>query len=379
MTHLLVTNDFPPKIGGIQSYLWELWRRLDPDRFQVLTTAHPDAAEFDAAQPFRIHRLPDTQFLPTPKMRAVVGEYRARSGADLVVLDPAVPIGLVGAHLDRPYAVVLHGAEVTVPGRLPVSRQLLGRVIRRSVQVIAAGGYPAAEGAKVAGRGRMPPVTVIPPGIDGDRFRPLTTEERRAARCRFGAEPDDLLVVSLSRLVPRKGMDVLIEAAGALGREFPTLKVLIGGEGRDRPRLEKKVRETEAPVRLLGSVSQDDLPLLYGCSDVYAMLCRNRWAGLEQEGFGIVFLEAAACAVPQVAGDSGGAAEAVVDGSTGFVVARPHRADGPGGAIEALRRLLADDELRRQMGEAARHRAVTELSYDHLAGRLGEALATVGG
>ena len=379
MTHLLVTNDFPPKIGGIQSYLWELWRRLEPDRFQVLTTMHPDAGEFDASQPYRIHRLPDTQFLPTPGMRSKVSEYVTRSGCDLVVLDPAVPIGLIGPHLDRPYAVVLHGAEVTVPGRLPVTRQLLGRVIRRSVHVIAAGGYPAAEGARVAGRAHMPPVTIIPPGIDGDRFRPLTPAEKQAARCRFGVAAGDLLVVSLSRLVPRKGMDVLIEAAGVLGREFPALKVLIGGEGRDRDRLAKKIAETGAPARLLGSVPQEDLPLLYGCADVYAMLCRNRWAGLEQEGFGIVFLEAAACAVPQVAGDSGGAAEAVVDGSTGYVVSRPHRADGPGGATEALRRLLADGELRRAMGESARRRALAELSYDHLARRLGEALATVGG
>jgi phosphatidyl-myo-inositol dimannoside synthase len=379
VTHLLVTNDFPPKIGGIQSYLWELWRRLDPDRIQVLTTTHPDAAGFDASQPYPIHRLPDTQFLPTPRLRSKVAEYVARSGADLVVLDPAVPVGLIGAYLDRPYAVVLHGAEVTVPGRLPVTRQLLGRVIRHSVHVIAAGGYPAAEGARVAGEARMPPVTIIPPGIDGDHFRPLTPSDQQAARCRFGVAADDLLVVSLSRLVPRKGMDVLIEAAGVLGREFPALKVLIGGEGRDRPRLERKIAEAGAPVRLLGSVPHQDLPLLYGCADVYAMLCRNRWAGLEQEGFGIVFLEAAACAVPQVAGDSGGAAEAVVDGSTGYVVSRPQQADGPGGATEALRRLLADGELRQRMGEAARRRAVNEFSYDNLARRLGDALATVGG
>ena len=379
MTHLLVTNDFPPKIGGIQSYLWELWRRLDPERFEVLTTAHPDASEFDAAQPFPIHRLTDTQFLPTPRMRSVVAEHVARSNADLVVLDPAVPIGLVGPHLDRPYAVVLHGAEVTVPGRLPVSRQLLGRVIRHSVHVIAAGGYPAAEGARVSGRGRMPPVTIVPPGIDGQRFRPLRPAERAAARAKYGVGLDDLLVVSLSRLVPRKGMDVLIDSAGVLAREFSNLQVLIGGEGRDRERLEKKIDQSGAPVRLLGSVPQADLPSLYGCADVYTMLCRNRWAGLEQEGFGIVFLEAAACAVAQVAGDSGGAAEAVVDGSTGLVVTRPERAGGPGGATEALRRLLADGDLRRAMGQAARQRAVTDLSYDTLALKLGEALATVGG
>jgi phosphatidylinositol alpha-1,6-mannosyltransferase len=124
-------------------------------------------------------------------------------------------------------------------------------------------------------------------------------------------------------------------------------------------------------VRLLGRVSNDDLPRLYGCADVYAMLCRNRWAGLEQEGFGIVFLEAAAAAVPQVAGDSGGAAEAVVHGVTGLVVDRP----GDRAAVAAaLDELLADDDRRRAMGAAGRERAVAEFTYDALAARLSEAL-----
>ncbi len=379
VTHLLITNDFPPKVGGIQSYLWELWRRLDPARFEVLTTAHPEAADFDAQQPFKVHRSAETQFLPTPGMVRAIKTRIAESRPDLVVLDPALPIGLVGPRLGRPYALVLHGAEVTVPGRVPLTRQLLGHVLRRSVHVVAAGGYPAAEGERAAGPGRMPPVTVIPPGIDGVRFHPLEAGERAAARQRFGLTDHALVVSSVSRLVPRKGMDVLIDAAGALAGEFPDLTVLISGEGRDRERLEKRIKANSAPVRLLGAVPNADLPALYGCSDVFAMLCRNRWAGLEQEGFGIVFLEAAACGVPQVAGQSGGSAEAVLDGRTGLVVGDPQHADGPRGATAALRRLLAEPELRARMGSAARRRVLDELSYDLLAARLGEALATVGG
>ena len=118
-------------------------------------------------------------------------------------------------------------------------------------------------------------------------------------------------------------------------------------------------------------MSHDDLPELYGCADVYAMLCRNRWAGLEQEGFGIVFLEAAAAGVPQVAGSSGGAAEAVVHGSTGLVVSDPHDVNA---AARALNELLDDPERRAQMGQAGRERAVAGYSYDVLAERLGEAL-----
>jgi phosphatidylinositol alpha-1,6-mannosyltransferase len=149
----------------------------------------------------------------------------------------------------------------------------------------------------------------------------------------------------------------------------------ISGGGRDDERLRNLAVELDAPVRFLGRVDNSDLPLLYGCADVYTMLCRNRWAGLEQEGFGIVFLEAAACGVPQVAGDSGGAEDAVVDGETGLMV---RHADDAREAAAAIERLLDDPELRQAMGRAGRLRAVDEFSYDGLAKRLGasfEALA----
>ena len=140
MKHLLVTNDFPPKIGGIQSLLWEWWRRLPPDSFAVLTSPYAGTAEFDAAQPFRIERTREPVLLPHPWMVKRVNSMAREFGADLVVLDPAVPLGIIGPSLELPYDVVVHGAEVTVPGRLPVSRQILGRVLRGARHVIAAAG-----------------------------------------------------------------------------------------------------------------------------------------------------------------------------------------------------------------------------------------------
>jgi phosphatidylinositol alpha-1,6-mannosyltransferase len=367
--HLLVTNDFPPKVGGIQSYLWELWRRLDPASFTVLTTRYEGADAWDADQPFRVVRTPERMLLPTGSLARRVDALAAETGARLVVLDPALPVGLVGPRLSCPYGVVLHGAEVTVPGRLPGARALLGRVLLGASEVVAAGGYPAAEGSRAA---RRPlPVTVVPPGVDVDRFVPLGDEARAKARALFDLPVDARVVVSVSRLVPRKGMDVLVEAAARLAPDRPDLVVAIGGSGRDRARLDRLVARTGAPVRLLGRVPDPDLPALYGCADVSAMLCRSRWAGLEQEGFGIVFLEAAACAVPQVAGDSGGAAEAVVDQVTGLVVGDP---GDPGAVARALAALLDDPGRRRRMGAAGRHRVVHELGYDVLAGRLAEVL-----
>ncbi|MBA3289602.1 MAG: glycosyltransferase, partial [Acidimicrobiia bacterium] len=214
-------------------------------------------------------------------------------------------------------------------------------------------------------------VTVVPPGVDIDRFRPLDDEQRAAARRHFELPVDAELVVSISRLVPRKGFDVVIEAAARLAPRRPDLVLAIAGGGRDERRLRRLAAERDAPVRFLGRVANRDLPSVYGCADVFAMACRSRWGGLEQEGFGIVFVEAAACGVPQVAGDSGGAAEAVDDGITGLVVRRPEDPAEVAAAIEAL---LEDPARAAAMGAASRRRAETEFSYDVLSARLGAAL-----
>ncbi len=370
--HLLVTNDFPPKIGGIQSLLWEWWRRLPPESCAVLTSPYAGAGEFDRAQPFHIERVREPALLPHPWMVARIDEMSARVGADFVVLDPAFPLGLVGPSLRLPYDVILHGAEVTVPGRLPVTRPLLGNVLRNARQIIAGGNYPAAEAEHAAGR--TLPSVIVPPGVDIERFVPLEDAARHAARERFGLPTDAELVVSISRLVPRKGFDTAIRAAALLRRRRPDLMLAISGGGRDEARLRRLAKELGAPVRFLGRVPNDDLPALYACADVYAMVCRNRWGGLEQEGFGIVFLEAAACGVPQVAGASGGAAEAVADGETGIVVRRPEDARE---VAAAFTRLLDDPAAARRMGQAGRRRAVAEFSYDVLAERLGRSLGAL--
>jgi phosphatidylinositol alpha-1,6-mannosyltransferase len=235
--------------------------------------------------------------------------------------------------------------------------------------VVAAGTYPAAEARRVAGR--PIPVVEVPPGADPERFRPLSAAQRRKARHQAGLPADGRLVLGLSRLVPRKGMDVLIEAAARLAPDRPDLVVAIAGTGRDRARLERLARRSGAPVRFLGAVPDADLPGLYGAADVFCMLCRSRWGGLEQEGFGVVFLEAAACGVPQVAGASGGAAEAVAHGETGFVVDNPR---DPREAAAALARLLDDADLRAKLGEAGRRRVEEHFSYDRLAASLDRSL-----
>ena len=372
MSSLLVTNDFPPKVGGIQSYLWELWRRLPPGRASVLTTPFEGAAAFDDAAPLPITRTREPVLLPAPWMGRRIRRQAKGAGAGLVVLDPALPLGWVGPGLNLPYAVVLHGAEVTVPAALPGPNRLLGRVVRGASLLVCAGGYPAAQAARcVGGAAHLPPVSIVPPGVDVERFRPLGDVERKEARRRLDLPDDAKVVVGVSRLVPRKGFDVLLEASARLADRVPGLVVALAGAGRDRARLEREARRSGAPVRFLGRVADADLPRLIGCADAFAMCCRDRWFGLEQEGFGIVFLEAAACGVPVLAGLSGGAAEAVIDGVTGLVCDRP--ADAAAVAATLLP-LLADPALARRLGAAARQRAERHLSYDQMAARLDVAL-----
>jgi phosphatidylinositol alpha-1,6-mannosyltransferase len=368
--HLLVTNDFPPKIGGIQQYLWELWSRLDPASFQVHTTPYADTEAFDAEQRFDIVRSREPFLLPYPWLTRRLDRAAHAFGASLHVIDPAVPLGLIGPSLDRPYVVVLHGAEVTVPGRLPGTKQALARVLDRATAVISAGEYALGEAERAVGRSLTN--VVVPPGVDTDRFTPISPEQRSAIRAKYDIPGDAPFIFSVSRLVPRKGMDTLIEVAGSLQVFYPDLQVCIAGSGRDEERLKKRINVQRAPVRLLGRISEEDKAHLMGAADIFSMLCRNRWAGLEQEGFGIVFVEAAAAGTPQIAGRSGGADEAVLDGVTGVVV----EADASISQLtRTFRELLDDRERRKRMSVASRTRSIESFSYDVLAERLSNALA----
>jgi phosphatidylinositol alpha-1,6-mannosyltransferase len=359
MPSLLVTNDFPPKHGGIQSYLYELWRRLPPAETTVYTTAFAGSPEWDVAQAFRVERSRERVLLPTPATVRRIDALARDVGADVIFLDPMLPVGLAGPQLTAaPYVVVAHGSEITGYARTPGLEVLARRVLRGAAAVVAAGTYPA--DAVRAAAGRPLAGVIIPPGVDGERFVPADDETRAETRRAFGLDPDRPLVLGVSRLVPRKGFDLVIDATATL----PGVQLAIAGAGRDRKRLERRAGSN---VRFLGRVPDTDLPALYACADVFAMCCRDRWNGLEAEGFGIVFLEAAACGVPAVAGRSGGSHEAVADGETGFVV-NPRDVAAVRAAITQL---VEDDELRERMGAAARRRALDEFAYDRLVTRLG--------
>ena len=371
--HLLVTNDFPPKVGGIQNYLWELWRRLPAGAATVYTTPYAGTAAFDARQPFRIERSPEPWLIPYPWLPSRVRTMARETNSELVLFDPALPVGAIGPRIGMPYGVILHGAEVTIPGRVPGLRSLMAPTLRQASLVVSAGAYALAEAERCAGRAL--PSVVIPPGVDADRFVPADAATRARVRGRYGVADSDLLLATVSRLVPRKGMETLIRAGAAVaarrGTSDTNLKIVIGGSGRQADALRQLASQLGAPVELPGRLSDQDVVDLYGAADMMAMLCNARWGGLEQEGFGIVFLEAAAAGIPQIAGRSGGAHEAVVHGETGLIVDDPQDVDAAAAAILSL---MNDPILRKDMGQRARARAKEEFDYDLLAAELQTAI-----
>ena len=367
--HILITNDFPPKIGGIQSYLWELWRRLPDKDFCVYTTPFSKDKEFDSKQPFRTIRSNKKVLLPTPSINKNLQRLKRDLDAELIVWDPAFPLGILAPQTRIPYALVIHGAELAIPGKLPIAKSLLANTLKKASLVICAGNYPAEEAERIAKQSL--PIAVIAPGVDIERFSPANIFNKEKIRKDFEIPNNATVILALTRLVPRKGIDVLIEAFKILEKTYPELLLLIGGKGRDASRLEGLAKDSGSGIRFLGEISEEILPNLYRAADIFCMPCRSRWGGLEQEGFGIVFLEAAASGIPQIAGKSGGSADAVSDDETGFIIDVPN---DPRQLSQFIETLLTDSEKLERMGSDARKRAENYFSYDQLSKSLIKAL-----
>ena len=328
---LVVTNDFPPRPGGIQTFVHELVRRLPADDVVVYTSRWRDWEAFDRAQPFEVVREDTKVLLPTPRVRRRAAEIVRTRGCDAVLFGAAAPLGLLGPDLRKAGAArivaLTHGHEAGW-AQLPGARQVLRRIGDGVDTVTYLGEYTRgriASALSTDAAGRMVRLT---PGVDTEVFRP-DPEGRRSVRERYGLA-DRPVVVCVSRLMPRKGQDTLIRALPQVRRRVPDTRLLLVGGGPYRSRLERLTEEegVASHVTFTGSVPFEELPAHYSAGDVFAMPCRTRRGGLDVEGLGIVYLEASAAGLPVVAGDSGGAPDAVLVGETGFVVA--------GGDVAAL-------------------------------------------
>jgi phosphatidylinositol alpha-1,6-mannosyltransferase len=368
---LVITNDFPPRVGGIQSFVHSLVCQLPPDELVVYTSRWKGGAEFDAQQPFPVLRHDTSVLLPTPaalrRARAIAAEYEC----DSVWFGAAAPLGLLAAPLRRDpgmkqIVASTHGHEVGW-AKLPAARQLLARIGRDCDTVTYLGEYTRKRLA--AACGPKTHFVQLPSGVDTAAFSPEA--DGAAIRRRYGLS-ERPVVVCVSRLVARKGQDVLIKALPAIRRRVPDAALLLVGGGPYRKDLERLIQEGghERDVILTGSVPFAELPAHYAAGDVFAMPCRSRLRGLEVEGLGIVYLEANACGLPVVAGDSGGAPDAVLEGITGHVV------DGRrvGEVADRVGSLLADEARRTAMGAAGREWVSREWRWQTLGLRLRDLL-----
>jgi phosphatidylinositol alpha-1,6-mannosyltransferase len=372
---LIVTNDFPPRPGGIQAFLHNMALRLDPGRLVVYASTWKRSragieatAAFDAEQPFTVVRDRTTMLLPTPQAtRRAVGLLREH-GCTSVWFGAAAPLGLMAPALRKAGAQRLvattHGHEAGW-AQLPAARRLLRRIGESTDTITYLGEYTRSRIATALTPAAAARMVQLPPGVDEKTFHPGSGGDEVRARLGLTDRP---VVVCVSRLVPRKGQDTLIQAMPRILAAEPDTVLLIVGGGPYEQDLRRMATETgvAGSVRFTGSVPWSDLPAHFGAGDVFAMPCRTRRGGLDVEGLGIVYLEASATGLPVVAGDSGGAPDAVLDGETGWVV----RGGSPEEAADRIVPLLADPELRRRMGERGRQWVEERWRWDLLAERL---------
>lgn len=346
---LLVTSSFLPGQGGIESYLAELCEELAP-RLAVLAPRARDGQRIPADLPYATEAGPPGMLVPGPHVVNAVTAAARRLGTNRVLFGTPWPLILIGPALERAgldYASIVHGAELVVPAAVPGVAHRLATSLERAGAIFAVSEFTATQVADLLSRkGRSaPPIHTLRARVDIERFRPDV--DSSAAVTRYGIEDTDKVVLCFGRLVPRKGVDRLIEALPAIRERVPAARLVVAGTGPEEDRLRRIAGDG---VIFAGRVPDELAPQVYARADVFALAVADRYRGREVEGLGVVLLEAAACEVPCVTGRSGGTPEAVLDGSTGFVIDATDQA----ALVDRIAGLLENQHLARQMGSAGR-------------------------
>lgn len=381
MTTLLVTNDFPPTVGGIQSYLRDFaeeFVRLRGSGSLVVFASTQDEQEaslYDATLSYTVHRWPASVMLPTPATVRRMHELIAQHGITTVWFGAAAPLAVMAPAARKAGAkkivATTHGHEVgwsMVPG----ARQVLRRIGNAADAVTYISEYTLRRFHSAFGeRADFVP---LPSGVDTEFFRPATPEQRAAVRSSHGLGSGPLVVVA-SRLVPRKGQDRLIECWPRVQAAVPGASLVVVGEGNYEPKLRKlaHLHGVASDVHFLGRLPREQMRDVVAAADIMAMPARTRGGGLDVEGLGIVYLEAQACGVPVIAGNSGGAPETVTDASG--IVADGNDTDEVAAAVIEL---LRDPQRRAAMGEAGRAFVGEHFSWNVLGQRLADLLEPPG-
>jgi phosphatidylinositol alpha-1,6-mannosyltransferase len=367
MPHVLVvTNDFPPRVGGVNHYVAELTRRFPAGEITVFAPGWPGSEAVDASFPHPVVRWPGKSIYPTGAVRDRVVDLVRSERADVVVFGAAAPLALMGRSVRKrtgvPFAAFTHGVELWA-GQVPVTKRLLAQIAKDAALLTAVSSWAANELREVAGP--EPRIELLPPGIDQARYHPEVSDLEVRERHGLDGHP---VICCVSRLTLRKGQDKVIRALPWILREIPDARFLVVGTGPDLDRLQALAVRKKVADRVVfaGEVGADVLPAYFRAGDVFAMPCRTRKLGLEVEAFGAVFLQASAVGRPCVAGDSGGAPEAVLHGETGLVVDGNEVDEVAEGVLE----LLHDRERAAKLGAAGADRVRRDLTWDALSARL---------
>lgn len=370
---LLVSNDFGPRAGGIESFVIGLLERLPSGSCTIYTSGQGDTSTYDERwsvdHRFRVIRDRSRILLPTPRVIREVSQVISREGVTHLWFGAAAPLALIFPFLKRKFPslkgiALTHGHEVWW-AKIPPFAFLFRFMGRHLDQIGYLADYTKREISKGLRMSDREKLIQIAPGIDIDHFTPVTDEKAvNDLREQLGLA-GKRLIISVGRLVHRKGQDRLIEALPAIRAEFPAAHLLLVGEGPYRNRLEELAQRmgVAGAVTFLGRLQWDQLPIHLSMAELFAMPSRDRLAGFEVEGLGIVYLEASSCALPVVVGRSGGAPDALIDGETGILV------DGNDSAsvAKACMTMLRDPIRAKQMGQRGREWVIAKWNWDHWA------------
>lgn len=345
---LLVTNDYPPDQGGIQRYLFDLVHHY-PGEMVVAApadpTGNPAAGVFPGPSGFMWPTGGTSQWL-----RRVIRQ----TSPDVVLFGAPHPLAFLGPRLGLPYAVLAHGAEVSVGRVIPIYGSLMARALRKAGAVLSVSEHTAHAVRRAAG---VEPV-VVGAGVDLARLAPSPA-------------PPGLVLTCVSRFVPRKRHLDVLEAGERLHAERQDVRVVLAGDGRLAKRIQKRAARAGVPVDVVIRPSDNDVAGLLQDTSVFCMPAQSRWFGLEREGLGLVYLEAAACGRPVLVGSSGGAPETIEPGRSGFIV------DSVDDIVAAVR-ALGDQSVRREFGEAGRLRVEERHDWGVVANRFAAVLESIG-
>jgi phosphatidylinositol alpha-1,6-mannosyltransferase len=371
---LVVTNDFPTRRGGIEAFVLALCELLPPDEVVVYTASMPGDAAFDAGLPFEVVRDHASRLLPTHRVSQAAARLVVSRDCDSVLFGASAPLGLLAPALRRAGAGRLigltHGHE-TWWARAPAARSMMRRIGEGCDTLTYVSTWCRDRIAPALTPSAASQMRRLVPGVDTDRFAP--GRGGLALRSSLGIDAAAPVVVCAARMVARKGQDTLVRTWPRVVGQLPRARLLLAGDGPHRGVVEQMVEDL--PVRgsvvLTGGVPWEQMPAYFDAGDVFAMPCRTRRAGLEPEALGMVFLEAQACGLPVVVGDSGGAPETVEVGETGFVV----DPNDPAAIANCLLELLMHPSRVEAMGERGRSWIRREWTWQVTAARLSALLA----